>query len=180
MEQLTTTVYFAKVNNDAKIPQKRKEDMGFDIYPCFEENYRIIEPHCTELIPTGIASVCSDEYGFILKERGSTGSKGIAQRCGVIDSGYRGQWFVPITNTTNDKIYISKLTKEELMKNHDGTIYPEIKNGYRNVTVYPYEKAICQAILVPVPNTIVKEITYDELQNYSSERGNGALGSSGK
>ena len=87
-------VKFAKVKEGAIVPSKRDEDMGFDIYACFDEDYIKIDPHETKLIPTGIASACDPEYGFLLKERGSTGSKGIALRAGVIDSGYRNEWFV--------------------------------------------------------------------------------------
>lgn len=105
---MNTTVKFAKVRPTAVIPTKRDEDAGFDIYADFEDDFIIIDPHTTTLIPTGIASACDVDYCFILKERGSTGSKGIAQRCGVIDSGYRNEWFVPITNTTNKKIAIVK------------------------------------------------------------------------
>ena len=47
-------------------------------------------------------------------------------------------------------------------------------------TLYPYEKAICQALVVPVPVVDIEEITYDELKGIASERGTGALGSSGK
>jgi dUTP pyrophosphatase len=49
-----------------------------------------------------------------------------------------------------------------------------------NLLFYPYEKAIAQALVVPVPKTTVEEISYEELQNIKSERGLGALGSSGK
>mgnify|MGYP000734891585 FL=1 len=84
---MNTTVKFAKVRPTAVIPTKRDEDAGFDIYADFEDDFIIIDPHTTTLIPTGIASACDVDYCFILKERGSTGSKGIAQRCGVIDSG---------------------------------------------------------------------------------------------
>ena len=89
-----TEVKFAKVHPNAIIPSKRDEDMGFDIYACFDEDYIVIEPHETKLIPTGIASACDSNYGFLVFERGSTGSKGIARRCGVIDSGYRNEWFI--------------------------------------------------------------------------------------
>ena len=41
-------------------------------------------------------------------------------------------------------------------------------------------KAIAQAILVPVPKTEIEEVTYEELKEIKSERGEGALGSSGK
>lgn len=165
-----TTVKFAKVRPTAKIPTKRVEDAGYDIYSDFEEDYMLIPPHETVLIPTGIASACDTDYCFVLKERGSTGSKGIAQRCGVIDSGYRNEWFVPITNTTNKKIAIVK-------KKASDYIFMRNTIGY---TIYPYEKAICQALVIPVPNTTVKEITYDELKTIPSERGLGMLGSSEK
>lgn len=161
---MNTTVKFAKVKEKAIIPSKREEDMGFDIYACFEEDYITIKPHETKLIPTGIASACDKEFGFILKERGSTGTKGLAQRCGVIDSGYRDEWFVPITNTTNTSIYIVK----------DYMTFSE------EFIVYPYEKAIAQALLIPVPYVEVEEYRYNELKNIISERGYGALGSSGK
>lgn len=170
---MNTKVYFAKVNPNAKIPSKRIEDAGFDIYACFEEDYILIQPHETKLIPTGIASVCDEDYCFILKERGSTGTKGMAQRCGVIDSGYRGEWFIPITNTTQDVIAITKDVSQ--MKNVIESSL--VICGY---TFIPYEKAICQALVIPVPQTEVKEMTYDELKTHKSERGNGALGSSGK
>lgn len=166
---MNTTVKFARVRPTAVIPTKRDEDAGFDIYADFEDDFIIIDPHTTTLIPTGIASACDADYCFILKERGSTGSKGIAQRCGVIDSGYRNEWFVPITNTTNKKITIVKKDTDYIfMKN---------TSGY---TIYPYEKAIAQALIIPVPKVKVEELTYNELKEIASDRGMGALGSSGK
>lgn len=172
---MKTKVYFAKVKPDAKIPSKRDEDAGFDIYAYFDEDYIPIQPHETKLIPTGIASVCDEDYCFILKERGSTGTKGIAQRCGVIDSGYRGEWFVPITNTTRKPLLIyNKLPKE-----YDGVPWEDLDIDAM-FTLYPTTKAICQALVIPVPQIEAEEISFDELQTISSERGNGALGSSGK
>ncbi len=166
---MNTTVKFAKVRPTAIIPTKRDEDAGFDIYADFEDDFIIIDPHTTTLIPTGIASACDTDYCFILKERGSTGSKGIAQRCGVIDSGYRNEWFVPITNTTNKKIAIVKKDADY--------IFMRNTSGY---TIYPYEKAIAQALIIPVPKVNIEELTYDELKEIASDRGMGALGSSGK
>lgn len=164
---MITTVKFAKVRPTAEIPTKRVEDVGYDIYADFEEDYMIIPPHETKMIPTGIASACDTDYCFILKERGSTGSKGIAQRCGVIDSGYRNEWFVPITNTTDKTLYIAKNTSDINVNNKDSFIYP-------------YGKAIAQALIISVPQVDIEEYTYDELKAIPSQRGNGALGSSGK
>jgi dUTP pyrophosphatase len=164
-------VYFGKLRPDAKIPTKRDEDAGYDIYACFDfdEDYTLIPAHATRMIPTGLVSFFSSDYVGILKERGSTGSKGIAQRCGVIDSGYRGEWFVPLTNTTNKAIVIGRDT-------------PEIKRWAKlsEYTFYPYEKAICQCIFVEVPQLMIKEIDADEIINNVSERGQGKLGSSNK
>lgn len=169
----TVEVKFAKVKTNAIIPSKRDEDMGFDIYACFDEDYMVINPHETKLIPTGIASACDSEYGFLVFERGSTGSKGIARRCGVIDSGYRNEWFIGLTNTTNKVMFISKLSERETYNKYYDEVMPES-------FVYPYSKAIAQALVVPVPKTRVEELSYDELKEIASERGMGALGSSNK
>ena len=161
-------VQFARVNSEAKIPQKREEDAAFDVYACFSEDSLELPPHKTVMIPTGIASYCSNDYCFILKERGSTGSKGIGLRCGVVDSGYRGEWFVALTNHNDKEAYISK----------NGLVLPAWKMN--EAIVYPYEKAIAQAMVVPVPKIDINEISYEELKAISSERGTGKLGSSNK
>lgn len=168
-----TKVKFAKVHPNAAIPSKRDEDMAFDVYPCFDEYYIVINPHETKLIPTGIASACSSKYGFLLKERGSTGSKGIAIRCGVLDSGYRGEWFVGLTNTTDKVLFISKLSEQETYASYYGDVMTKS-------FVYPYSKAIAQALVIPVPKIKIKEVSYDELKAIKSERGLGKLGSSNK
>lgn len=175
---MTTNIKFAKVHPNAIIPSKRDEDMGFDIYACFDEDYIVINPHETRLIPTGIASACDSDYGFIVFERGSTGSKGIARRCGVIDSGYRNEWFIGLTNTTDKQMFISKLSEKETYDDYFGDSWSETYAKWS--FVYPYSKAIAQAIVVPVPKTKIDEISYDELKEIKSERGMGALGSSNK
>lgn len=165
-----TTVKFAKIRPTAIIPTKRLEDAGYDIYANFEEDYILIPPHETVMIPTGIASACDTDFCLILKERGSTGTKGMAQRAGIIDSGYRSEWFLPITNTTDKTLFITK-----------STYLTELKATYEEHAIYyPYEKAICQALVIPVPTVDVEEYTYDELMAIPSSRGVGALGSSGK
>ena len=193
---MTTNVKFAKVRPDAIIPSKRPEDAGFDLYANFVEDYIEIQPHETKLIPTGIASACSQEYALVLFERGSTGSKGMARRAGIVDSSFRGEIFVGITNTTDTFLYISKLSNEELIRavhpegvhlyqydergvqiNHYDMSNEQILAGW---TVYPYSKAIAQALVLPVPEVEIEEISYEELQAIPSERGLGKLGSSNK
>ena len=159
------TIYFAKMKPEATIPSKREEDGAFDIYACFDEPYRLIQAHETVLMPTGLASAFSSDYVAILKERGSNGSKGIGQRAGVIDSGYRGEWFVAMTNHNEKPVVILK----------EGQVAPDL-----DAIVYPYEKAVCQCIMVEVPKLKTEEISYEALLDFKSERGTGALGSSGK
>ena len=174
---MNTTIKFAKVKEGAIIPSKRDEDMGFDIYACFEEDYIAFRPHETKLVPTGLASACDPEYGFLAFERGSTGSKGIARRCGVVDSGYRNEIFIGLTNTTDNYMFISKLSQEDTINDFfaESTL-----NKFGKHIVYPYSKAIAQILVIPVPKTTVEEVSYEELQNIKSERGMGALGSSNK
>lgn len=174
-------IKFAKLREDAIIPSKSVENAGYDIYANFSEGYKVINPHETSIISTGIASVCSPDYYFQLFERGSTGSKGIGQRCGVIDSSYRGEWFIPITNHNNKHLVIIKrnVSKSEVLEELFG-INHAFDDLVKNTIFYPYEKAISQAVLLPVPDVEIEEITYDELKNISSERGEGKLGSSGK
>ena len=173
---MTANVKFAKVRPDAIIPSKRVEDMGFDIYANFDEDYIMIRSHETKLIPTGIASSCEPKYGFLLRERGSTGSKGIALRCGVIDSGYRNEWFVPLTNTNDRPVVITK--HPEMFEEGQ----PLVSNYHANneFIVYPYSKAIAQVMFVEVPKLDTHVIPYEDLKQFKSERGLGALGSSGK
>ena len=101
-------IIFAKVKENAIIPSKEEENAGFDIYAYWdgvEKKDKIIKPHTTKLIPTGIACALPIDYYFQVEERGSTGSKGIKKSAGVVDSGYRGEIFVAISNV-NDKYLI--------------------------------------------------------------------------
>lgn len=157
-------LYWAKVKESAKIPSKRYEDAGYDLYPCFDEDYMVIEPHETKLVPLGVASAFDPEYVMILKERGSTGTKGIAQRSGVIDSGYRGEYMAPVTNLNTRRVVIKK----------EGVEYTG------DAIIYPYEKAICQGVLLRMPQIESEEISLEDLKSIESERGAGKLGSSGK
>lgn len=163
-------LFWAKVKPNAKIPNKRNEDAGYDLYPCFEEEFISIDPFQTVMIPLGVASAFEEGYVMLLKERGSTGTRGIAQRAGVVDSGYRGEYMCPITNL-NSKTLIIARSKDIRQAN------PAL---LENFIVYPYEKAICQGVLVKAPNFETEEISYEELMQIESDRMTGRLGSSGK
>ena len=163
MEQL----YFAALWEGARIPTKREEDAGYDIYACFEEAYFRFEPFETKIVPSGIISAFPAAYVAILKERGSTGTRGIGQRAGVIDSGYRGEWLISMTNHNACPLMIAK---KDYVASHD----------LPGCVVYPYEKAICQALFVPLAILDAETVDAEKILAIPSERGTGRLGSSGK
>ena len=165
---MVANIKFAKTRPDAKIPTKRLEDAGLDIYACFDEDWIGIKPHTSKLIPTGVASAFDSSWALVFRERGSTGVKNMKINAGVIDSGFRGEYFVSIYNGNDEPLYITKYM--------DGEQAPEPKNAI----LYPYSKAIAQALVVEVPEVNIEEISYNELQQIPSERGVGLLGSSNK
>lgn len=189
---------FAKVKPNAIIPSKEDENAGYDIYACFDEDYMIIPPHSTVLVPTGIASAMSDSKYLQAYERGSTGKIGMKYGAGVVDSSYRGEIFIALNNINSAEIFISKMTREELIEKYgmedtfDDSIVLKtndnivLKNGNNamyecyEAIIYPYEKAIAQLVVHEVHKMNVKEISYEELKAIPSKRGDGALGSSGK
>ena len=61
-------IYFAKIREDAIIPTREEYNAGLDIYPCFDEEYMIIEPGETKLVPTGIASAIPIDYYIQIHE----------------------------------------------------------------------------------------------------------------
>lgn len=166
--RFVANIKFAKTKPDAKIPTKRLEDAALDIYACFEEDWVEIPPHTSKLIPTGIASAFGPEWAIVFRERGSTGTKNMKINAGVIDSGFRGEYFVSLYNGNDVPVYIAKyLNGEQAPEKSDAIIYP-------------YDKAIAQALVVPVPEVEIEETSYTELKNIPSERGSGMIGSSGK
>ena len=160
-------LFWAKVRENAVIPSKRDEDAGYDLYPCFEEDYLEWKPFETRIVPLGVASAFDSDCVMILKERGSTGTRGIAVRAGVMDSGYRGEYLAPVTNLNSRPL---RIAKAHVLSQMDPEEY----------ILYPYEKAVCQGVLLQMPKTEVHEISLDELNEMDSARLDGRLGSSGK
>ena len=165
-EKTMTKILLARKNNDVILPSKESENAGYDIYAYFAEDSLQFKPHETKLIPTGIYSCVDTEYVLVAKERGSTGSIGMKCGAGIIDSSYRGEIFISITNDNDKDLIISKDVNKTLK--FDSSI------------IYPYSKAIAQLLLIPVPEAEVVEIPLEELKVIPSKRGEGKLGDSGK
>ena len=165
------TIYFAKIKENAVIPTKEDENAGYDIYACFEEDYIEIPSHSTKLVPTGIAWACSEKYYMQIEERSSTGTKGIKKSAGVVDSGYRGEIKIAISNINNFSLIISNIDEEKLRAKY-------VIN--KDALVYSTKKAIAQGIIHKVIKMKIKEISIDELKQIPSSRGDKGWGSTNK
>ena len=164
-------IYWDKLNNNAKVPTKRDEDAGFDIYSDSAEDI-ILKPNETKFFSTGLRSAFPKEFWVEIKERGSTGAVGLSVRSGVIDSGYRGEWKIMLTNVNKYPVVFSHtVDKVTYVK---GKIF---KNKVKKV-IYPLSKAIAQAVVIPLPHIECRP--WDETQVAASERGQTGWGASGK
>ena len=104
------TIPVKRLTESATIPTKsRKTDAGYDLYA--DEDIAIY-PEDTKLISTGIAFAIPDGYAGLIWDRSGLGSKGIHRHAGVVDSSYRGEVKVALSNNRSshkDNIYfISK------------------------------------------------------------------------
>ena len=92
---------------DYAIPFKytREGDACMDMYSVEDTT---IEPNNTEIISTGIALEIPTGFEGIVRGRSGLASKGIHVHIGTIESSYRGDIGIIITNTTNKSFSINR------------------------------------------------------------------------
>lgn len=164
------TIYWDVMSIWSKLPSKRDEDAGFDIYT--SELHAILKPGETKFFSTGLRSAFPKEFWIEIKERGSTGAVGLSVRSGVIDSGYRGEWKIMLTNVNNYPVEFSHDVDKVTY------VYGKIfKNKIKKV-IYPLSKAIAQAVVIPLPTIACKPWDAEKIE--ASERGQTGWGASGK
>lgn len=162
-----------------EVPTKSEEDLGFDVKAHFDEDEMVFKPFETKLVPTGLYTAVDANWGLIAKEKGSTGKLGMRCGAGVIDSGYRGEIFIAITN---DNPHYLVITKDPITQPVMGKIvehHPTNPNlaMEKEAMFYPYKKGICQLIVVRNPRVKSNVLSIEELQQIPSKRGTGKLGS---
>lgn len=167
----------AKIRETAKMPSRREEDAGFDLYADFEEDFFVIDAFETRPVPTGIAIAFSSKWYAQIEERGSMAKLGIKKSGGVFDSGYRGEYLIVTYNTNKKPFIISKIAADDLVDEFEVN---GVKYKKNDVIIYPYTKAICQVVMLEVPVFDIEEISYEDLKQIESERGAGRFGSSKK
>lgn len=90
-----------KLRENALLPTYgSQEAAGADLYACLQEP-AVIEPGKTVFIPTGLAMELPKGYAGLIYARSSLGTKrGLApaNKVGVVDSDYRGEFMVALHN----------------------------------------------------------------------------------
>lgn len=165
------TIYWHKTNAKAKLPTKRDEDAGFDVYTI--EDGVALMPHEVKLFSTGLQYAIDGAYWLMAFDRGSTGSRGIHTHCGVLDNGYRGEIFIALCNDNDVPVYFTSTVDK---------VEEQYITPFGKVLCYPTSKAIAQLIPVPLPMVQTVELTDEEewQKMCNTERGEGRLGASGK
>lgn len=93
---------FKKIDEKAIIPSRATEySAGLDIYACLDKHVTL-ESGEIKMIPTGLTAMtdCNDVAMLIYPRSGLATKYGIslANCVGVVDSDYRGAWFIPLIN----------------------------------------------------------------------------------
>ena len=161
-------IFWHKLTEAARIPTKRVEDAGFDLYSINTMD-TVIKPHEKIMLATGLQCAGLHNAWLMVCDRGSTGSIGLHVHCGVIDSGYRGEIFVCLCNDNDIPVVLTNSVMKT--EKHEDKI------------LYPLRKGIAQAVVIPLPSidsTQVSDYEWDKWFAHDSERGDGKLGASGK
>lgn len=104
MDLSYAVVKFKKINPDAELPIKGTfGSAGYDICADLNEDVTI-QPGETVKIPTGFATSFRKDFVALIYSRSGIATKNglvVAQGTAVIDSDYRGEWFIPLYNQSD-------------------------------------------------------------------------------
>ena len=99
-------VKFKKLHSNSKIPTwGSKNAAGADAYACLDTAMITINPGETKMISLGFSTEFSEGYGaFLMARSGIASKRGLApaNKVGLIDADYRGEWFVPLHNHSSE------------------------------------------------------------------------------
>ena len=105
LDKSVAYVRFQKLNPEAELPIRGTlGSAGYDIVACLD-NEIIIQPGETVKIPTGFATSFRRDYVALVYSRSGLATKQglvVAQGTAVIDSDYRGEWFIPLYNQSKE------------------------------------------------------------------------------
>ncbi|MGI0534970.1 dUTP diphosphatase [Bacillus pfraonensis] len=155
-------VKIKRLNESVEIPKYAREfDAGFDLVAAEDV---IINPGETKVIPTGLAFEIPPGYELQVRPRSGISRKTFLRVVlGTVDSGFRGEVGVIVSNTS----YLGNSITLGINDEHGicASVKYEIKKGDR----------IAQGVIAPVETAHFVEV--DKLSE--SERGKGGFGSTG-
>ena len=97
-------IKYTKLKENAIIPTRGSEKAaGYDLYACLEQEAEI-QPHSTCLIGTGLSfELPDDTFAAIFARSGLATKSGLApaNKVGVCDSDYRGEYKIALHNHSN-------------------------------------------------------------------------------
>jgi dUTP pyrophosphatase len=101
------TVFVKKLNSKAKVPAYAHKgplgDLAADIFSVEDVE---IPPGKVRPIATGIALELPPDYGAIIEDRSGMAINGVSTVGGIIDTGYRGEIRVVLTNIRSESYQI--------------------------------------------------------------------------
>lgn len=128
-------ILFERMNEFARMPVKAVAagdsefaNACFDLFLPSNSSDLFLEPHVKLKVGLRFKTSFSDELGAFLRDKSGVGSKGAIKLAGMIDSSYRGEWFVSLINVTKDVIFL------------------------------PADKSIVQVVFLPIPRVSFTEV----------------------
>ena len=169
---MNVEVFIEICREDAILPSYAKPgDAGMDV--CSAENI-YIKPGETVIIPTGIKLAIPEGYEIQVRPRSGISFKTplrLSNSPGTIDSGYRDELGIIMTNTSNDRGHTSKVSVDEYE-------ILTVANTGNKPGVYKICKGdrIAQIVLQEIPR--MKLTVVDSVSAIGEDRG-GGFGSTG-
>jgi dUTP pyrophosphatase len=161
-------IFIEKCREDAVIPEyAREDDAGMDISSAMDV---IIKPGETTIIPTGLKIAVPEGYELQVRPRSGISMRSplrISNSPGTIDSGYRDELGILVTNT-------SPICCEESDDNKPFTI--DCRNNKIGTYLIRKGDRIAQIVLSVVPRMKILEV--ESIRGIGSDRG-GGFGSTG-
>lgn len=142
-----------RLREDAKIPQRaHNSDAGMDFFFAPEDGESIVvQPGQSKILGTGLKiSVPTGHMLQIMNKSGVASKRQLVTGACVVDRGYNGEVFVNLQN----------------IGQHPQTILPGTK--------------LAQGVFIPISVPIMVEIDEDKVYPRKTDRGDGALGSTGE
>ena len=95
-----------KIHRDAKLPvHQHKGDAGLDVFSCVD---CVLDVGETKPVPSGIQIAIPEGFVGLIWDKSGISIKGIHRLAGVVDSSYRGEVRVVMTNLGKEPFIIEK------------------------------------------------------------------------